>query len=525
VDAELRYLDAPPDSTVAPPVVTQPQTLPLGELSWPDFERLTLRLVRTLGGVEHAQIYGIPGQAQGGIDVYARRAGGAYAVYQCRRVEAFTPGGVGDVVSDFLDGPWRDRATELVLCTSASLERAELAEAIEAAHERLRPLGKNFVPWDASRLSELLKEAPQLVLDFFGRGWVEAFLPNAIDALVDRLDAGQLRDLRKALREFYSNVFALQDTAVLLDLSAEDAWERFVVPDVAELREVLDTARHFAPQHGEGRSEGGPTATATAASAARIVEQRTPLNEWLAKSPQHVLVAEAGAGKSSSLRFIALDLLSDEPRLGEVLQRWETFVPLWIPFGFWVGQMAASGAVSLTTAIRLWVESYDEGRLWPLIEDGLRDGRVLLLVDGLDERSDAGAAVESFGHLAVFVRQRRLPLLATARPAALEELGPLPREWNVGTLVGLDAPQQKALVDGLDPEVASDFVESISRSADLRGLASTPLLLILLLRLYKAGQPLPRNRFAAYEAVLDFLLAEHPRRRGVAPKGPRPHER
>ena len=52
----------------------------------------------------------------------------------------------------------------------------------------------------------------------------------------------------------------------------------------------------------------------------------------------------------------------------------------------------------------------------PLIENGLRDGRVLLLVDGLDEWTDAAAAVESFGHLAVFLRQRDLPLLATSRP-------------------------------------------------------------------------------------------------------------
>ena len=222
------------------------------------------------------------------------------------------------------------------------------------------------------------------------------------------------------------------------------------------------------------------------------------------------------------MRFIALDLLSDEPRLGEVLQRWETFVPVWIPFGSWAMRVASEGATSLTQAVRQWLSSYDEERLWPLIEDGLSDGRVILLVDGLDECTDAAAAVETFSHLAVFVRQRDLPLLATSRPTALEELGPVPREWNLGSLAGLSADQQRAIVEGLDADATSEFLEAISRSPDLRGLAATPLLLILLLRLYEAGQALPRNRFAAYAAVLDFLVEEHPRRRGVTPSGPRP---
>jgi hypothetical protein len=205
VDEELRYLYAPPDSEVASPVRTWPQRLPLDALSWPDFERLCLRLVRTLGGVEHAQLYGVPGQAQSGIDIYARRAGGAYTVYQCRRVATFTAAGIFDVVTDFLEGAWRGRATELVLCTSADLSRTELAEAVEAAHERLCSIGKSFLPWDVGRLSEELKAQPRLILEFFGRSWVKAFVPGAVEELTHRLDAQQLRQLRGALRELYES--------------------------------------------------------------------------------------------------------------------------------------------------------------------------------------------------------------------------------------------------------------------------------------------------------------------------------
>jgi hypothetical protein len=184
VDEELHYLYAPPETKVGPPPVrTHAQLLPFGDLSWPDFERLCLRLADLESDVEHAQLYGVAGQAQEGIDVYARHKGGDYTVYQCRRVESFTASGIEKVVDDFLAGIWRDRAIELVLCTSADLSRTELAVAVEAGNERLRSIGKRFVPWDSNRLSTKLKELPQLVLDFFDRPWLEAFSPEAAGAL------------------------------------------------------------------------------------------------------------------------------------------------------------------------------------------------------------------------------------------------------------------------------------------------------------------------------------------------------
>jgi hypothetical protein len=523
VDEKLRYLDAPPDSEVEPPVRTGIQQLPLGALNWPDFERLCLRLIRTFAGVEHAQLYGISGQAQQGIDIYARRAGGGagYGVYQCRRVAHFTAAEISGVVDDFLAGGWRDRATDLVLCTSADLTRTELAEAVESANERLRAVGKRFLPLDVGRLSEELKQHPRLVLDFFGRGWVEAFVPDALAEVANRLDPGQLRGLRGALRTFYTNVFAVQDAAEILGLTEEDAWHRFVVPDVTEMREVADAMDRFGPRSADTVREAGP-GSSRRGSAARRVEQRMPLDEWLANSPRHVLLADAGGGKSSALRFIALDLLSDEPRLGDVLQRWDTVVPVWVPFGFWVARVSTHSTTSLTDAVRLWLASYDEERLWPLLEDGLRDGRVLLLVDGLDEWTDAAAAGECFRHLEVFVRQRDVPVLATSRPAAFEQLGPPPRGWSRGSLVGLSADQQSAIVDALQSAAAAGFLEAISRSGELEALAVTPLLLLVLLRLYETGQPLPRNRFAAFAAVCDFLLEDHPRRRGVVGETTRP---
>jgi len=63
------WLETPPLSLIKPPVTTRLQELPLGELSWEDFERLCLRLARLEANVEHCQLYGERGQKQEGIDL------------------------------------------------------------------------------------------------------------------------------------------------------------------------------------------------------------------------------------------------------------------------------------------------------------------------------------------------------------------------------------------------------------------------------------------------------------------------
>jgi hypothetical protein len=108
VDEDLRYLRTPPESSVVqPPTRTRPQLLPFEELKPRDFERLCLRLADAESDVEYAQLYGVPGQRQDGIDVNARRRDGSYVVYQARRVETITPGAIKGVVDDFLAGGQR----------------------------------------------------------------------------------------------------------------------------------------------------------------------------------------------------------------------------------------------------------------------------------------------------------------------------------------------------------------------------------------------------------------------------------
>ncbi|PXF61700.1 MAG: hypothetical protein C4B59_02250 [Candidatus Methanogaster sp.] len=67
------WLETPLLSKIDPHIETRKQELPFGELTWEDFERLCLHLVRLGSNVEHCQLYGVCGQKQKGIDFYARK--------------------------------------------------------------------------------------------------------------------------------------------------------------------------------------------------------------------------------------------------------------------------------------------------------------------------------------------------------------------------------------------------------------------------------------------------------------------
>jgi hypothetical protein len=62
-------------------------------------------MTRLEAAVEQCRFYGVHGQAQKGIDVYARRHDGSYMVLQCKRSsDAFTPSEVTEAVDTFLAG-------------------------------------------------------------------------------------------------------------------------------------------------------------------------------------------------------------------------------------------------------------------------------------------------------------------------------------------------------------------------------------------------------------------------------------
>src|ERR1700730_9835091 len=115
-------LNAPVDAVPAhPPVITRIQVLPFGELTWENFERLCYRLAGRAERVEHVARYGRSGQAQQGIDLFARIASGKYEVWQGKRYASISARDVKAIVDTFRTGTWKDKSEQLILAVQASL--------------------------------------------------------------------------------------------------------------------------------------------------------------------------------------------------------------------------------------------------------------------------------------------------------------------------------------------------------------------------------------------------------------------
>lgn len=349
-DAEriLAALDEPPDSAIEPPVDTAAQELPFKKLRWQDFEKLCSRLARLEGSPEHAQRFGTSGQAQSGIDIYCRLTDGQYVAYQCKKYESLGPADIKNAVDEFLDPTkgggspasskptrakpertlWAKRAFRFVLCTSDSAVATERALAIEKQAKRLRehvpPI--EFVVWDAEQLSARLKNHPNLVRDFFGRGWYDLFArPTDEESVGDQVAAIRetLASFSQGLRERVRIVTLDWAPArlqqALTELAANDAEffarlsDRLGTPPRAPL--VVATVDD--PDEWLLGADGDVWTVV-----ARIAES---LGEWPTASRAWELAAERqtgdDAGDSIVSAAVAAQVADDDPRYGELLAR------------------------------------------------------------------------------------------------------------------------------------------------------------------------------------------------------------
>lgn len=549
------WLETPPSTEILPPVDTKAQDLPFGCLSWEDFQRLCLRLIRFEANVEHCQTYGTPGQKQEGIDLFARqKLSEKYRVYQCKRVEDFGPTDIKKAVEDFLKGNWVDRTELFVLCTQDTLVPTKKSEEIEAQNEALKAKGITLIPWGAEELSASLKLHPEVVNDFFGREWVKRFISEEAAAVLGkRLDAGQVREYRTRCKQLYSNVFERHDpgipSAQLQAASCLPLISRFIVPDIYDRQWVPDqsVSESDEPELPVDLGDSSPllfdghtsfVARTQKKSETIQYQQRVNLEEWLSKGECHVVLGGPGAGKSALLRYIAIQLLNESPSVPRLQEKWGDRLPIWIPFALWTKIISSSpsGEGSLGEAVQQWLTTWNEQRLWPLFEQALDDERVLLLVDGLDEWTNESAGKIALDRLQVFVRQRKVGAIVTSRPHGYKRLGMQGDGWQVGELCELSVTQQKELAtiwfvqkisassSGLGKDEinrlalfeSSGFMEQLGRSSDLKELAKLPMLNCLLIFLRFQNAHLPQSRFKAYGQIVDHLILVHPKKRQTA---------
>lgn len=547
---------APTGPLPAPPIDTKAQVLPIDELQWPDAERLFLRLLHTVRPVQYAKLFGVPGQSQAGIDAYARlpldlttEEGGArnYITLQSRRVKSLSAAKINNAVDDLLNGEWAKKTTAFYFATSFDLQDTKLDTAVRAQTERLAKLNIAFVPWGVQEVSALLKEQPRIVDDFFDRPWVERFCgPEAAREVANNLSHQDSQELRAGLRDLYRGVFYAQG-GVHLPKDTERG-QRFVIVDVSPHRrhpDVLDAE----PTDGTGEGQqpaqasiDGHTYVASRLRARRqsfrsvrdLVNTATgsttatagavAADEWLAGGEYRLLIGRPGAGKSSLLRFAAEDLLAPQPQSAALQREHATDLSVWLPFGFLCRHLEASTENSLVSAAEAWLKSQSATHLWPLVQRALDDDRLLLLVDGIDEWTDVGAAERALGILEAFLGRTNASAILSTRPYAVDRLNwRLP--WAQAEIRPLTDDQRRAIAAGIllpvtqrEPAKSTwrasvdSFLDQLVNTPELAELSGSPLFLTLLAATWQ-GEPLPRQRFKIYARLVELLIEKHPQMR------------
>ena len=267
-------------------------------------------------------------------------------------------------------------------------------------------------------------------------------------------------------------------------------------------------------------------------------EERVDVLAQLADSRRMILTGGPGSGKSTMLHLLALrmalafEAISATER-AERLARiagagiWsQVRLPLLIDLGTfedWLAQQPKAVSDSslplpplrLLAAFVATAYKLDEPRRAQL-EAMLRDGEVLVLLDGLDEVGSA-----NWHQLREFVESlsetlpEKAPLLVTCRKHDYQQRRLTTMQWRHYEFPLLSPEAREQLVErwlsALHPDAAGRASELIAhirnRSEELSPLTNTPLMLTMLVLSYQAhGESLPKERVLLYERCLQILI-------------------
>ena len=569
------WLNAPPDGPIPePPVETREQSLPFNKLSWENFERLILRMIRREDEIKDCFSYGKKGQSQYGIDIFSvnREQNALRICYQCKKVNEFGPSDIKATVDKFLSGKWANKACAFVLCVAIPLEGTQQQEELDTQRERLAEKNIDFSVWDgtpAGALSEKLKKMPDLVDDFFGRPWVRKFNgEEAAENLGDRLNGYELGELQTRLSQLYSAIFVQHDPGLWISGQESINYRtRYIPVDVAEQTKIVavpadpsqtsgnyeisedqkEVPSIFGDQRTPQEQIGLAHNRETNRHGGSLLEYelRRPVLEWLQDQQDCLILGEPGYGKSALLRYITLSILQpDTTETGTVNPEHFVRFPLWISFARLAAAIAREPNLSIEDFFENWLHQHSFDDVSPLFTRAVRGKQVLLLLDGLDEAASQSSGIQALDRVITFLNSCDARIICTSRPRGYKRLRS-PGTWALATLAPLNDEQITLLAmrwfaivesaNSEDPESdleisdqiqsrAEEYLRAVKDNQKTLELARTPLLCQTLIELFRFSHRLPEVRVTAYEQILELLLSHHPAARAQAGDSTHPVE-
>lgn len=157
------------------------ELLPLDVLPWPDFESIQWRLMRDVLGLRDPQMYGTPGQEQLGLDIIAQAVDGSGVALQSKRLKQFGPKKIEAAVDKFRDSTHPFDVSTFIIGVSREVRSDRSLKTLARLRTEMLPVRLEL--WDQRELSMRLKNAPLIVIEYFGLDIAERFCtPFTIDA-------------------------------------------------------------------------------------------------------------------------------------------------------------------------------------------------------------------------------------------------------------------------------------------------------------------------------------------------------
>jgi hypothetical protein len=268
-------------------------------------------------------------------------------------------------------------------------------------------------------------------------------------------------------------------------------------------------------------------------------------SQWRARSIWHwmslcredgtslAIIGPPGSGKTTLLKHVAHTLSARRglPRDGKI---WKKNLPVLISLRDYRGLfVTANKQPDLVRLIRLGLKDVQKAEPPGWTESRLRRGRLLVMLDGLDELADAAAreAVskwvdkqrESYPGILFVVTSRPFgyksnPLavatLVQVNPFTEAQVSGFLRAWYVSTSIrsfGQDNdPARLAAKNGYD-----DLIYRLKANAALLAMAVNPLLLTMIANVHHYRGALPGSRAELYSEICEVFLAKRHQARGV----------
>lgn len=165
---------AAPNQVTDTPIHPALELLPTTDMTWPDFERLLVRVSREVLGLRQVRLFGTPGQRQEGLDLVGIEAADTVVGVQGKKYQRFTTGDLEKAVSKFLDGTVPFQVRKLNIGVSSRANSTQVTTRLTELN--LAHVGSvEFELWDQDRLSEMLRSRPEIVREFFGQATAVRF--------------------------------------------------------------------------------------------------------------------------------------------------------------------------------------------------------------------------------------------------------------------------------------------------------------------------------------------------------------